>query len=500
MSEQWGPIDCCIGGTAFFRERANIYLPQEPREDLDSWHRRVYHATFAPFTIRIAEQAAGLVLRKPIQLVSKDENGEVDPFWEEWATNVDGHGSSLDDFARRLTMSSVLYGHSGILVDYPSTEPAPNLAIEREMGLRPYFVQVDAKQILGWRFESASPIAPVSQIRINEYVMVNLGEFGDDVVRQIRVVEADRWRVYRRGRDEAQNWTVVEEGTLGLGRLPFVPIYSNRIAELISKPPLLSIAYLNIAHAQRTADLTHSLHVAALPMLVLKGFDDNDNTIGLSANTALLLPPEGDAMYVEPVGQGSFQAQQDRITQLENQMSSLGISTLFAQKMGAETAESKRLSRTDSDSLLAIISKDLERGLQDALDMAADYMGIDAPEVMIDRDFDLQVLDGQQVQQYMQLWMNGAITHETLLEMLKQGEVLPDLDIEMEVELVEQEKASNMVVAASAPGAVAAQAERDVEEREEEDDSEASPSDIRRLVEERLRGLAGGQNEVEAEE
>ena len=213
-----------------------------------------------------------------------------------------------------------------------------------------------------------------------------------------------------------------------------------------------------------------------------------------SANTALLLPPEGDAMYVEPVGQGSFQAQQDRISQLEDQMSSLGISTLFAQKMGSETAESKRLSRTDSDSLLAIISKDLERGLQDAVDMAADYMGIDAPEVMIDRDFDLQVLDGQQVQQYMQLWMNGAITHETLLEMLKQGEVLPDIDVEMEVELVEQEKASNMMVAAAGPQEMARQAQENIEEREEEDEEEDS-SDIRRLVEERLRAAVGGSEE-----
>jgi hypothetical protein len=48
---------------------------------------------------------------------------------------------------------------------------------------------------------------------------------------------------------------------------------------------------------------------------------------------------------------------------------------------------------------------------------------------------------------------------------------------------------------------VAGEATREVrEENEDDDDSDASPSDIRRLVEERLRGLAGGQNEVEAEE
>ena len=48
-------------------------------------------------------------------------------------------------------------------------------------------------------------------------------------------------------------------------------------------------------------------------------------------------------------------------------MSALGISTLFQQKMGAETAESKKMSRTDSDSLLSIVSRDLEADATECL-------------------------------------------------------------------------------------------------------------------------------------
>ena len=85
---------------------------------------------------------------------------------------------------------------------------------------------------------------------------------------------------------------------------------------------------------------------------------------------------------VEPASQ-SFQAQQDFISQLEEQMNSLGISTLFAQKMGAETAESKKMSRTDSDSLLVVVSRDLESMLQTAFEMAAAYVGKEAPVVRL---------------------------------------------------------------------------------------------------------------------
>ena len=179
-------------------------------------------------------------------------------------------------------------------------------------------------------------------------------------------------------------------------------------------------------------------------MLCLKGWTDSQNTIGLSVNKAILLPPDNsDAFYVEPAS-SAFDSQQSFITQLEEQMSSLGISTLFAQKMGSETAASKRLSRTDSDSLLSIVSKNLESSLQLAFDYAAEYVGIESPLVQISRDFDLQQLDGNQTNAYLQMWMNGAISLELLLQMLKEGEVLPSVDIDEEVEKVQQEKEENM--------------------------------------------------------
>ena len=42
------------------------------------------------------------------------------------------------------------------------------------------------------------------------------------------------------------------------------------------------------------------------------------------------------------------------------------------------------------------------------------------------------------------MWMNGAISQELLLQMLKEGEVLPSVDIDEEVEKVQQEKDENM--------------------------------------------------------
>jgi len=484
MSEAWQPMLVCMGGTQAFRENAATLLPIEPKEDEAAWKRRVSHAVLSPFVTRIAEQAAGLIMRKPIQLQAREEGAEVDEYWTEWVKDVDGYGTDLDAFARRVVLNSLLMGHSAVLVDYPSTEPAPNLQVERQLGLRPYFLEVRADQILGFRKEQDSPLAPINQIRINEYVTEPLGLFGETTVRQIRILERGSWSIWRKGEG---GWYQHQSGETSLPVIPLAVTYSNKVSELMSKPPLLPIANLNILHAQRQADQQFSLHVAAMPILVLKGWDDTDNEVALSANSALVMGPDSDAKYVEPASQ-AFEAQQNFITELENQMRNLGISTLFSQTFAAETAAAKSMDRSDSDSMLSVVAQDLESALQNAIDMAAAFVGMEPPIVAISRDFDLQQLDGPQVQQYLNMWTNGAISHQTLLQTLQRGEVLSEeLDIEAEIELIEQDKLAGFDL--SAAGGIAPD-EEEQEQGDGGDGSEEQSSEIREEVLRRLRRLA----------
>ena len=491
MSERWKPINVCVGGTQTFRENARTLLPLEPKEDAKAWERRVSHAVLSPFLTRLAEQAAGLIMRKPIQLEPKEEGGEVDEYWEQFVEDIDGYGTSLDEFARQVALHSILYGHSGILVDFPSTEPAPNLQVERELGLRPYFLECRADQILGWRKDGDSPLAPVNQIRINEYVTEPLGRFGDKVVRQVRELFQGGWRVWRKGDG---GWYVHQDGETSLPVIPLAVTYSGKVSELISKPPLLPIANLNILHSQRQADQQFSLHVAAMPILVLKGWDDTENEIALSANSALVMGPDSDAKYVEPASQ-AFAAQQEFISELENQMRNLGISTLFQQTFVGETAEAKSMDRSDSDSLLSVIAQDLQKALQNALDMAGAYVNRETPNILIDRDFSTQVLDGQQVGQYMSMWTQGAISHELLLRTLQRGEVISeDVDVDAEIELIESSKLDGLDL--NAAGGVAPDEEEEGEAvAEEEGDSE-----LRAEIKRRLKKLAEPDDDDDEED
>ena len=106
-------------------------------------------------------------------------------------------------------------------------------------------------------------------------------------------------------------------------------------------------------------------------------------------------------------------------------MATLGISTMSQQKFVAESADARRLDRIDTNSMLSMVSMDLESGLQKSYNLAADYLGIEPPEVKISRDFDLQRLIGQDIAAMAQLFENEVIDREEFRDMLVQGEILP---------------------------------------------------------------------------
>lgn len=422
MMPDWSVMAAVTNGTNYLRDMSETYLPQEPREDDDAYQTRVNRSVLSPYASRLIETAAGAILRKPIHI-------EGDPYWLELAKNIDGLGSNINEYARRALVSSLTYGHSAILVDYPAASEARNLAEERAMGRRPYFVHVDAPQIWGWRKESGTN--RLLQVRIHDYDVRPLNEFGEEQVEEMRVIYPGRYDLYTLGQEVVK---FAETGGYSLNEIPLVPIYSNRRGLLASQPPLLDIANLNITHYQRQADLIHALHIAAMPTLVLEGWDDTTGSATMGVNYAIAMQPGNKAYYVQ-ADATSFDAQMAELESLSSQMSTLGVTKLFGQKFVAESAEAKRIDQAQSNSVLSIISQELESALNQAFGFAAQYVGMEPPEITIDRDFDYYRLIGQDVSVLAQLNQMGKISDQMLLEILRRGEILPDsINIEDEVE------------------------------------------------------------------
>ena len=120
-------------------------------------------------------------------------------------------------------------------------------------------------------------------------------------------------------------------------------------------------------------------------------------------------------------------------------MSSLGVTKLLGQKFVAESADAKRIDQAQANSVLSIISMELESALQQAYNFAALYLGRKPPKITLDRDFDFYRLLGQDIAVIGDLNRDGLITDKSFLQILKSGEILPDT-VDLNKELRETAK------------------------------------------------------------
>ena len=439
MVKGWEIMKAVTNGTEYLRDNSEAFLPLEPREDYTAYLSRVNRAVFSPYTQRLIRAATGLIMRKPITLIG-------DSYWTDiFAKDVDGCGSDLDEYARRVLICSLTYGQSHILVDYPAPTGALSLAEERAQNRRPYWIEIDPTNIYGWRLDREVNYGSIIQARIAEKAVVPSGKFGEQVFDQVRVIEPGKYSIYRKvspkkdlinlqdttyagnfdGPENEKDYELVDSGAFSLGEVPLVSVYSGKTDTLTSKPPLLDIAYLNLAHFQRQADLIHSLHVASQPLLVMEGWDDQTKDMSISVNYAMATQPGNKIYYVEPAA-SAFEAQAAEIQELQLQMATLGISTLSQQKFVAESADARRLDRVDTNSMLSMVSLELEQKLQKVFNLSASYLGIEPPEVKMSRDFDIERLIGQDITALTSLFDQKVIDREEFRDILVQGEVLPD--------------------------------------------------------------------------
>lgn len=430
MRDEWEIIRAVTSGTRYLHENAEVYLPREPRETADKegghdpWEARVNLSVLAPFVKRLISNAAGMVLRRSIRL----EGG--DPWWqEEFRRDVDGDGTSLDQFAKKRLEVALAYGMSSLIVD--AGKRLATTAADEIEPLRPYFVPIDPWQYLGYRRESDRPGAKLTMFRYQEEIKRKAGAYGEEYVAAARVIVPGAYELF-----EADKQKSVEMGLFALDYVPLVNVYAEKEGFLCASPPLSDVAYLNIAHYRRLADLLHSLHIAAIGLLVLQGFDGNSATTGL--NYAINMDPNTKAYWV-PCDAGSFAAQAELLDRLENEISHLGVTKLLGQKFVAESADAKRIDQQQANCVLATAARQLEEALNDALRMASDYNGREAPKVIVSQDFDFYRLLGQDVSVLSDLEQKGQITTELFHKIMFHGEWIPE-DVELKQLLADVQK------------------------------------------------------------
>jgi hypothetical protein len=422
-----------MAGTPRLRDDTS-YLPQHRGEDWRDYRERRNRSVSFNAIKRTIVGLVGMVFRRDLE--QRDIPDEID------TTQIDGR-RDINVFSRDLLAEAITDGHALILVDAPrwyGTKPLTRKE-EKEHGILPYWVLVRADQVVNWRTERLGYRDLLAQVTIRERWVEADGPFGEEGVENYAVYR----RVIRDGKStvEWERWLRRSKGDLlktdqgiiaNITEIPLVGVYSNRMAMLESEPPLLDLAYTNIAHSQVQADHLTALHKASVPILVVKGAPIRPGEeIPTGPNTGLFLPDTGGAEYIEHSG-NALGATRQQLRDFEAQMARLGMSMLQHETRAAETAEAKRIDKSEQDSALASTARSLQDGLNQALGFHAQMMGLaDGGSVVVNRDFDRLTLDAAETREYSQLVANSQLSLETLWAILSEGGVLPDgFDPELE--------------------------------------------------------------------
>lgn len=401
QTHRWDLADALWGGTTTMRAAGETYLPQEAREEDDAYDARRDRTFLFNAFKRTVQNLIGKAFAS--SLVIKGPDGEPlpkDSLWDTWLNNVDLMGSKLSVFAQDLMVAAMKYGQAHILTDYPPVPPGSTLADEVQgMKARPYMILRIPRQLIGWRSEVTNGAERLTRVRLAEEVPeYTPGDWDDDGCRtQYRVLEIGKFTVYVED-DKSKAFEIIDSGVCMAGGKPldYIPFRTAQLdpeAFMVSRSPLWDLMQLNVEHWQSSSDQNNILHVARVPFIFGKGFeegdfdDDEGEGFSLGASRAVIVSnTNADMKFVEHGGQ-AITAGRESLQDLEDKLATYGAEPL-AKRTGQPTATGAAIDSREAESPLAQWVAKIEDTINGALeDMALFAQLGDAPTVSLSRDF-----------------------------------------------------------------------------------------------------------------
>jgi Domain of unknown function (DUF4055) len=397
-------VRAIFGGFQTLYEKRQIYLPQHPAEDGQDYYIRSNRPTFYNAFARTVRALSGIVFRTP-----PTPEGVPSEILDLYEDDIDNEGTDGPSFLKGVFQDGLITGLAGIFVNQQTLAAAGTRADELAAGIRPYWELIPMDAIVSFRPTVEAGKILLAQLVFCEYRQIPDGAYGVKVIEQ--------WRVYRRTpagpvgdsgdtlpafvteelirkNERGQYVTISARLMPVVEEIPFAAIYTDRVGFLNARPPMLDLANTNLLHYQTSSDLFHAAHIANVPFLFGGGFDSEKLQIG--PNRAIILPglkrDEGWLQWMETTG-ASLGSTRAILSDLEEQMSNLGLGMLQRKSRAAQTAEKASLDKQEQDSTLAGIVGDLEDGIERALFYTSQYLQLSTwGRLTFSRDFQTDAL------------------------------------------------------------------------------------------------------------
>lgn len=442
MKDDWELVNALLGGTKAMREAGETYLPKHRREYADDYKERLQTNVLVNYFEWTLE---GLV-SKPFAEAPKFD--KVPSEIEKHMDDIDLQGNDIVVFLRNWFREGYAKAFSHVMIDFPRVKAREDgqprtLDDDRKDGLRPYWVPICPENVIFAHAEMVNGIEVLTHVRILEEETVVDG-WEEKVIQRIRVLEPGQVQLWKQNRDK---WELEDQWETGLDFVPLVTFYSNgREGLMKAKPALLDLAHMNVTHWQSSSDQRNCLTVARFPLLAGSGVSTEDaDALVVGPNRLLTTTaPDGKFYYVEHTG-AALAAGQTDLEALEAQMAAYGA-TYLKEQSGTQTATARALDSAEAISPLKATVMVFADAVEQALDMHAAWMKLDAGgEVEFNTEFGLTMGDQAGLDVLFKTRQAKDISRAAYLEELKRRALLKgDFDAEADQELLDEEAANGM--------------------------------------------------------
>ena len=451
MLNAWARARDVFTGEDAVKAAGGKYLLRLDSQTDDEYAAYIARASFFNATARTADGYAGQIFRRSPFIKLPDESSALGRALKAFNHDADMLGTTLAGYAKNLLFEVIAVGRAGTLVDW-----------ESESENRAYVSTYAAENILNWRVERINGRNMPTLVVLYEAGGANMitGDGFDfkasEQIRVLRLVasqatdgttthscQVESWRpeVVATGKrkNEKAKWKLMETRTpLRLGKpLPLIPFVFHGPRHSrpdVDKLPLADVIAVNLDHYRLNADFKHGVHFTALPTAWVSGFDKTAN-LRIGSSTAWVTEQTGaTAGFLEFMGHGlnTFEKAMDRDERL---MAVLGSRLLESNKKVGETADAIELRQSGEHSILSNIATSLSESLSQVLRWAYWWNSTEAsPEDVtteqvtfeLNTDFSTKGLSTQEIQSIVAAWQAGAISRDTMTDLFRRGEVLPE--------------------------------------------------------------------------
>lgn len=438
-------------GQEVVKGKREAYLPPTRGMDLDGMgsdqpgrirydaflSRALFPEVFAD-TINVL---VGIMNRKPPSI-------ELPDVMEDMRDKATILGESLEDVIRKINEQQLITARVGLHLDVPMQEvQIPNAL--------PMLSLFNAEAVINW--DDGEALDPTRQML--NLVVLDASEsvrngFSWDYIEKYRVLqlgsfdENETTGVYQNGifeRGENFNEEMMLPALLRgqtLDEIPFVFIGPKDINIMPDLPPLLGLANRSFAIYRGEADIRQSLHLTAEDTLVTIGQPLNEEgSLRIGTGSRIAMAEGGDVKFVGPDSR-AIQFQENNLKRDYEAASALSA-RLSQQGSQVESGEALRIRVAAQTANLASIAKAAAGGMQEALRMAARWLGANPEDVVIEPNLNFadDPVPFEELNQMLTFKQRGGvISHRTMSDVMVRRDITTRT-LEEELAMIEEEEA-----------------------------------------------------------